>query len=113
MNNDRGKHPVTAETALKTLEVALEEEWNDSATREEPLPEDLRDSVTCLERGRLVLAAGLRFRTATYEEHHSDDEEYRMAARNGGVIPLAIQDRMHAERHAAENQLTLDIDVKE
>jgi hypothetical protein len=113
MSNDQGKHPVTAEVALKTLELALEEEWNDTAISGEPLPEDLRDSVACLEWGRSVLATGLRFPAATYEDRHSDDEEYRMAARNGGVIPLAVQERMHAERHAAENQLTLDIDVEE
>jgi len=112
MSNGRGKQPVSAEAALKTLEAALEEEWNDAAVNEEPLPEDLSDSAACLEWGRAVLEAGLRFPTATYDECHSDDEEYRMAARNGGAIPLSIQERMHAERHAAEHQLTLDIDVE-
>ena len=113
MSDNQSKHPVTAEAALKTLEAALEQEWNDSKIDEGVLPDDLKDAVACLEWGRSILAAGLRFPTATSMEGHSDDEEYRMAARNGGVIPLAIRERMHAERHAAENQLTLDIDVED
>ena len=111
MSSGQRKHPVSAEVALKTLDAALDEEWNDAVANEEPLPEDLSDSAACLEWGRSLLATGLRFPTAI-DECHSDDEEYRMAARNGGVIPVAIQERMHAERHAAEHQLTLDIDVE-
>jgi hypothetical protein len=110
------KQRVSAEAALKTLEAALEEEWKDAETEAntaESLPLELRDAVACLEWGRAVLAAGLRFPTVTTEASRSDDEEYRMAARNGGDIPLAIQERMHAERYAAEERLTLDIDVEE
>jgi hypothetical protein len=116
MSSGKFKRLVSAEAALKTLQAALEEEWTDEeveATPIKPLPPELSDASTCLEWGRSVLAAGFRYPSVSPEVSQSDDDEYRMVARNGIAIPLAVQERMHADRLTAEQQQDLDIDVKE
>jgi hypothetical protein len=109
------KPAASAEAAFQTLAAAIEQEWTVPALVDDaPLPEVLRDPAVCLDRGRHLLTAGLHFQFAGQQEDaEADDEEYRRAARNGSAIPLEVTDRMHAERHAAEHQLTLGLDVKE
>lgn len=109
------KQLVSAEAAFATLQSALESELNDTNADVEAtqsLPPELCDAAACLEWGRSVLAAGLRFPTTTPENYRSDDEEYRMAARNGVPIPQDVLQRMHAERLVTEQQEHLDADVE-
>jgi hypothetical protein len=109
------KPAASAEAAFQTLAAAIEQEWTTPAlVDEDPLPNVLRDPAVCLDRGRHLLIAGLHFQFAgQHADAGADDEEYRRAARNGSAIPQAVMDRMHAERHAAEHQLPLGLDVKE
>jgi hypothetical protein len=109
------KLAASAEAAFQTLAAAIEEEWTAPALGDDDLlPEVLRDPGVCLDRGRHLLTTGLHFQFAGQQaDAGADDEEYRRAARNGSEIPQAVMDRMHAERHAVEHQLTLGLDVKE
>lgn len=116
MTSRKLKQLVSADEALKTLEAALEEEWNDEnldTSTDLSLPLKLSDATACLEWGRSVLARGLQFPAVATDESQEDDEEFRMVARNGVAIPQHIKERMHVERLAAEHDGEPDINVED
>jgi hypothetical protein len=94
MNTDR---------VLETLEYALECEWEAEDSNE--LPQELRDPLAMLERGRQLLRHGLSV-PVFVAETPLDDREYRAAARNGKPIPDQVLIRMHEERDKAEHEVS-------
>ena len=93
------------ESVLDCLEFALESEWEtDSA---ESVPDELKDALTMMERGRRLLREGLRVRASIADDAVAD-EEYRSVARNGEKIPGDVLARMHREREAVEREASKD-----
>jgi hypothetical protein len=100
----RSKHdvlrrPDRTESVLDALELAAHGEHDDDGTHS--LPAGLQDALKVMERGRELIAEGLRMpdEEPTFSSY---DEEFRMAARNGKVIPDSVRERMHAERQRCE-----------
>ena len=96
---DTQRGPDRTESVLNALELAAQGERDDDATPS--LPASLQDPLKVMERGRELIENGLRLPD---EEPtiSSYDEEFRMAARNGKVIPDGVCKRMHAERQRCE-----------
>ena len=92
---------------LDAIEAALEAEWADDTIEE--LPEELRDPLSVMERGKELLSKGLVFYGIS-NAIDAYDNEFRMAARNGKSIPEWMKSRMHSEREEAEAQMVLTFD---
>ena len=95
---------------MQTLEVALEDEWNQCSAESDSLPEALVDPLKVMERGGALLTQGLRFPRAQSSRLSGADEEFRMAARNGKTIPSDVKLRMHADRQLAESGVVVESD---
>ena len=91
--------PNRTESVLDVLELGAQGEHDDDATP--LLPASLQDPLKVMERGRELIAKGLRLPDQE-PTMSSYDEEFRMAARNGKVIPDNVRERMHAERQRCE-----------
>ena len=91
------------EGVLDSLEFALESEW--APDYPERVPDELKDALKMMERGRRLLREGLRMPLSVADKG-LDDDEYRAAARNGEPIPRDLLVRMHREREAAEREIT-------
>jgi len=88
------------ESVLDALELAARGQHGEDATPPS-LPAGLQDALKVMERGRELIAKG--FQLPDQEPMiPSYDEEFRMAARNGKVIPDHVRERMHAERQRCE-----------
>lgn len=99
------------EAVLDALVSALELSWESAGARDvESLPEILRDPLRVMERGQELLKSGLKFLPKGSVCAASYDNEFRMAARNGGVIPDRVISRMRLEREAAEAQIPMEFD---
>ena len=96
---------MNSDSVFDCLELAFEEEWMPLAP--ESIPEELRDPLAMLERGRRLLREGLRI-PSSVTDSPVDDEQYRAAARNGIAIPEEVLARMHQEREEAERSTSGD-----
>lgn len=107
MNSKHLERIAKTEAVLDAIEAALEEHWN--AEVSEPIPEELLNPLSVMERGQQLLSQGLVF-YAAQPSTSSVDDEFRAAARNGKPISEAMKSRMHRERKQAEAQLPLTFD---
>lgn len=113
MSSSKFKLLASANAAIETLAAALEQDWDDVGRDDDfetAVPQHLRDAASCLERGRALLAAGLRFPTTTASPNEAEEEEYRMVARNGVAIPPHVLERMRVERMAAESRFDANVE---
>jgi hypothetical protein len=93
------------EGVLDCLEFALESEWETDGA--ESVPDELKDALTMMERGRRLLREGLRVPELIADDAAAD-EEYRAVARNGDIIPGDVLALMHREREAVEREASKD-----
>jgi hypothetical protein len=100
-----------SEIALDVIEAAIELDFEVDAAADTELPIGLRDPIKSFARGCELLEQGLPFHSVELPDTAAlDDDEFRMAARNGGVIAEHIVARMHAERERIEAQMALKFD---
>lgn len=100
---------VKTEAVLDVIEAAIELDLDMAAIPE--LPESLRDPIKAFAHGCELLEKGLSFHSLNQSAFaSSDDDEFRMAARNGRTISEQIKLRMRAEREKIEAQMLLEFD---
>lgn len=107
--DDSQQRQQKTEAVLDVLEAAIE--FDLDATPIAELPDSLRDPIKAFAHGCELLEQGLSFHSSERSEFtSSDDDEFRMAARNGRTIPEHIKLRMRAERERIEAQMLLEFD---
>jgi hypothetical protein len=97
--DDAQRGPDRTESVLNALELAAQGEHDSDVAPS--LPASLQDPLKVMERGRELIARGLRLPDEA-PTISSFDEEFRMAARNGKFIPDSVCKQMHAERQRCE-----------
>ena len=108
-NNDVQWRQQRTEEVLDAIEAAIELDLGMAAIAD--LPEGFRDPIKAFARGCELLDSGLSFHSLVQSDSSaSDDDEFRMVARNGSAIAEHIKQRMHAERQKVEAQMLLDFD---